>query len=262
MNSQKNEKGIWDPFVWGVMVGLSAICLVLSGCRSSVVDRSSDLIEMFDGKTLANWSGDPLYWSVQDGALVGEVTADTLLKRNTFIIWQGDMPADFELTVEYRITESGNSGINYRSEMVEGVPFAMRGYQADFDGKNRHTGSTYEERRRTVVASQGESVELPAIPDTANLKDYIKRNNFKSKKVLKKLGSREEIRSHFRQEDWNEYRIEAKGNHLKHFVNGVLMSEVVDHDPVHRRLDGMLGVQVHKGPPMKVEYRRFLLKSL
>ena len=97
---------------------------------------------MFDGKTLNGWEGDPKYWRMDDGALVGEITPDTIIKSNTFIIWQGGELDDFELKVEYRITPAGNSGINYRSVVVPDkvTPsnrFAMRGYQCDIDGQSR-----------------------------------------------------------------------------------------------------------------------------
>src|SRR5438067_10341309 len=93
---------------------------------------------IFDGKTLAGWQGDPKYWRVENGALVGEVTPETLLKQNSFIIWRRGSTKDFELKVEYRISANGNSGINYRSVEVPGAPWAMRGYQADIDGRNRY----------------------------------------------------------------------------------------------------------------------------
>jgi len=54
--------------------------------------------------------GDPQYWRVEDGALVGEVTPTNLLKVNSFIVWRGGETKDFELKVEYRITAKGNSG--------------------------------------------------------------------------------------------------------------------------------------------------------
>src|SRR5256885_3274629 len=95
---------------------------------------------IFDGKSLDGWEGDPKYWRVENGALVGEVTPETLLKTNSFLIWRGGATKDFELKVEYRISANGNSGINYRSVEVPGVPFGMRGYQADIDGQNRYTG--------------------------------------------------------------------------------------------------------------------------
>src|SRR3954454_4478476 len=73
---------------------------------------------IFDGKTLDGWAGDPKYWRVENGSLVGEITPETVIKSNTFIIWQGGAPADFELKADYRITSAGNSGINYRSLVV------------------------------------------------------------------------------------------------------------------------------------------------
>src|SRR4051794_34537254 len=88
---------------------------------------------IFDGKTLGGWEGDPKYWRVADGAMTGEITPDTIIKSNTFIIWRGGTPGNFELKVEYRITSGGNSGINYRSVVVPDTvtpdnKFAMRGY--------------------------------------------------------------------------------------------------------------------------------------
>jgi len=48
---------------------------------------------------------------------------------------------------------------------------------------------------------------------------------------------------------------------LKHYINGVLMSEVTDNDQVNGKSKGMLGMQVHVGPPMKVEYRKIMIKQ-
>lgn len=92
-------------------------------------------IKIFDGKTLNGWEGDPAYWDVEDGCIVGEVTPATILKQNTFLIWRGGVTNDFELKVEYKITKGGNSGINYRSAEVKGAPYALKGYQADIDGR-------------------------------------------------------------------------------------------------------------------------------
>jgi hypothetical protein len=115
--------------------------LVLSSCTSS---RSSTLRSrdgyryLFDGNTLDGWVYDPLYWRVESGILVGEVTPSTLLKRNCFIIKKDLLTRDFDLRVEYRISSRGNSGIKYRSEVVDSLPFALRGYQADLDRQNRY----------------------------------------------------------------------------------------------------------------------------
>ena len=119
-------------------------------------------VPIFDGKTLEGWLGDPQYWRVENGNLVGEVTPSTLLKTNTFIIWQDGQPSDFELKLEFRIAEKGNSGVNYRSELVDSIPYALRGYQADIDGRNTYTGQNYEERKRTTLAYRGESTIINA----------------------------------------------------------------------------------------------------
>jgi hypothetical protein len=85
------------------------LLFVLQGCgekkKEAVEEETGDsTVEMddegfrpiFDGKTLEGWEGDPTYWSVEDGNLKGEVTPETLLDNNTFIIWKGGQPDDFE----------------------------------------------------------------------------------------------------------------------------------------------------------------------
>ncbi len=114
--------------------------------------------QIFDGKTLNGWEGDSAYWHVENGEIVGTVTPETILKRNTFLIWRGGITKDFELKVEYRISDNGNSGINYRSEEVKNIPYALKGYQFDIDGKNQYTGQNYEERGRTILAYPGQAV--------------------------------------------------------------------------------------------------------
>jgi hypothetical protein len=219
--------------------------------------------QIFDGKSLDNWVGDSTYWSVQDNCLVGTITPETIVKRNTFIVYQGNMPDDFELILEYQVSDKGNSGINYRSEKIDGVPHSLIGYQADLNGANTYTGSNYEESRRTTLASQGEKTVIPAIqisPDS--IQTQVKGNRWAPTTVVATLGTPADLRASIKINDWNEYRIIAKGNHLQHYVNGVLMSDVTDNDTVNRRLSGLLGVQVHVGPPMRIVYRNIRVKNL
>lgn len=199
---------------------------------------------IFDG-TLKDWDGDPVYWKAENGTLVGEVRPDTLLKQNSFIIWRGGELADFELKLEYRVSPEGNSGINYRSIEVPGVKWAMQGYQDDIDGKDRWSGQNYEERGRTFLAYRGQSVHLTTGSPPA---------------IIKELGDRAELQKIVLKNDWNHVHIIARGNLLQHFTNGVLMSEVRDEDPEKRRTAGLLGVQVHVGPPMKIEFRNIRVK--
>jgi Domain of Unknown Function (DUF1080) len=205
---------------------------------------------IFDGKSLAGWQGNPTYWRVEEGALVGEITPATVIKSNTFIIWRGGSTKDFELKLDYRITPGGNSGINYRSAVVPDPvtpdnKFAMRGYQCDIDGAKRYVGNNYEEKGRLFLAVRGQltrvvggrpPVLVAAIGDPLELSKLIT-------------------------DGWNAVHITARGNTLTHIVNGQVMSVVVDDDAERRPAEGLLGVQVHVGPPMKVEYRNIRLKS-
>jgi len=217
-------------------------------------------VDIFDKKTLNGWKGDPVYWHVIDGVLTGE-TKESLppLKSNTFLIWEGGQPGDFELKVEYKISPVGNSGVQYRSEYVDGVPFALKGYQADIDGRNNYTGQNYEERKRTTLAYRGQIVEVPTEPDTAKAK--VARNAWRPVIVKDSLGTAASLKSVVRDNDWNECRIVAKGNRIQHYINGVLMSDVLDNDTVNRKLSGYIGVQMHVGPPMKIEFRSIKLKQ-
>ena len=177
--------------------------------------------------------------------LVGEVTPATLLKQNSFIIWRGGTTRDFELKLEYRVSERGNSGINYRSEEIAGQRYALKGYQADIDGQQRYTGQNYEEKGRTFLAMRGDISRVDADGKA---------------RVVGSVGSKDELARKVKNGDWNEVHIIARGNVLTHLVNGQVMSVVVDDDAVRRKFDGLLGVQVHVGPPMKIEFRNIRLK--
>jgi len=208
-------------------------------------------VSIFDGRSLTGWSGDPTYWRVEDGTLIGEITPETVIRSNTFIVWQGGEPADFELKLEYRITPAGNSGINYRSTLVPDPvtpanAFALRGYQFDLDGRNRHTGNNYEEKGRLFLALRGQltrvvggrpPVLVSEIGDNASLTDVIT-------------------------DGWNSVHVIVRGNTFIHLLNGQVMSIVMDDDVRTRPERGKIGVQVHTGPPMKVEFRNFRLKAL
>ena len=204
---------------------------------------------IFDGRTLTGWEGDPKYWRVDAGSLVGEITADTVIKSNTFIVWQGARPRDFDLKLEYRITAEGNSGINYRSSMVPDTVtpsnrFAMRGYQFDIDGRKRYAGNNYEEKGRLFLAVRGQLTRV------VGGRPPVLVSTFADAAALAEAVT----------DDWNAVHIIARGPTLTHVLNGRLMTVVVDDDAANRPAEGSIGVQVHVGPPMKVEYRNIRLK--
>ena len=255
----KNKVPYWQ-------IGLLIITISI-GCKISNSNQADEkgFVNIFDGKTLNKWEGDPTYWRVENGNLVGEITPQTLLKTNSFIMWKGGKPADFELKGDVNITEKGNSGINYRSEKLTDVPYALKGYQADIDGANRYTGQNYEERGRTTLAYRGQITNIN--PQSGSMKPdeiraKVKNNAWSDLKVTGSLGSSDSLKTKIKNQDWNSFHLIIKGNRLQHFINGILMSDVIDNDVVNGKSKGILGVQVHVGPPMKVQYRNLRLKQL
>ena len=210
-----------------------------------ISDDTTGFTQIFDGKSLDGWDGDPRYWRVEDGVLVGEATADNALERNTFIIYRGATPGDFELKLQYRIN-STNSGIQFRSvELPDVGRWVLKGYQADIDAENRYTGQIYEERGRGFLALRGQST-------------YIADGQ--KPQVVGSLGDNEELKSLIK-DDWNQFHLIARGNTLIQILNGQVMSVVVDDDLDQRVMGGLIGVQLHRGPPMKVELRNVYLKN-
>lgn len=249
---------------------IALICIFFicfSSCKNKVEskDKEQAFQSIFNGKNLEGWSGDSTYWSVKDGVLVGEVTPETILKQNSFVIYEKEQPANFELKLDYRISTSGNSGVNYRSKKIKNKPFALRGYQSDIDGKNKYTGQNYEEKKRTTLAYMNEQVLIEEMPDSiplTNIRKNVKRNCWQTRKVVRYIGDKEEMKSHIKNNDWNTMHIIVKDNKMKHYVNRILMSEVIDLDTKNRSNKGFIGVQVHTGPPMKVEYKNIFLKKM
>src|SRR5476651_1543931 len=234
-----------------LLIVLSLGVIFSTFCSAKIFDKG--FVPMFDGKTLNGWEGDPKYWRAENGEIIGEITPETIIKVNTFLIWKGGKPADFEITVSYRISSKGNSGVNYRSVRVDSLPYALKGYQADIDGKDKYnlgypkySGQNYEERGRQFLALRGQRTVI---------------ENGKPR-VVDSLGTKEEMLKAINYDGWNDLHIIAKGNNLKHYLNGKLMSEVTDNDEVHRKFDGLIGVQVHVGPPMKIEFKDFMIKIL
>lgn len=229
--------------------------------EASQEEEDDGFVSIFNGKSMDGWEGDTDIWRVEDGLLIGELTTDTDLKSNTFLVWTGGEPSDFELKVDFKITEDGNSGINYRSERLVDIPFALRGYQADIDGKNTYTGQNYEERKRATLAYRGQQTKINPQDPPGEIRDFVERNAWRGLELTKELGDRDSLRSLIHTEDWNHMHLVIKGNHLQHFVNGILMSEVMDEDPVNRSFGGYLGFQVHVGPPMQVAFKNIYLKE-
>src|SRR5262245_3090693 len=127
-----------------------------------VPDDTTGFVQIFDGKTLEGWDGDPTFWRVEDGTIVGESTPEKVVSQNTFLIWHGGVLQDFELKVEFRMN-GVNTGIQIRSTEMPGVgKWVLKGYQADADFGDRFTGNIHEERGRNVIVSRGQAVRITA----------------------------------------------------------------------------------------------------
>lgn len=201
-------------------------------------------VSIFDGKTLNGWSGLSANWSVEDGAITGENKADAPIGGNTFIVYEKPVK-DFELTLEFKIA-GGNSGIQYRSKVFDKDKFVVGGYQADIDANKRYMGINYEERGRGIMAERGEIIA-------------VDKDGKKSR--VGSTGDADALLGQIKFDGWNKYKIVARGNVLQHYINDVLMSELQDSEPGKSAAEGVLALQLHAGPPMKVQFKNIMLKT-
>ncbi len=211
--------------------------------------------QLFNGTDLTGWNGDPKFWSVQDGAITGKTTAENPAPHNTFIIWKDGEPADFELTLKFKMTPGDdknytNSGIQFRSKVHDPEKWIVGGYQADFEYGNAYSGILYEERGRGILAQRGQKVTLTQ-GDQPN-KPKIE--------VTGATGDSAEIQAAIKKDDWNDYRIVAKGNHIQQFINGKLTVDVTD-ETAEAAKSGVIALQLHGGPPMQVQFKDIVLKT-
>ena len=203
---------------------------------------------LFNGKDLDGWDGNPLHWSVEDGAIVGVNTKENPTKGNTFLIWKDGNLKDFDLTLECKI-DSGNSGIQYRSFIKPGEHDGWRigGYQADFESGDKYSGICYGEAFRGILCMRGDRTTLS------------RDQSGKLVKSVEKIGETTKLGLSIKKKDWNTYRIVADGFRFEHYINGEKMCELIDEDEKERRAEGLLAFQVHAGPPMKVYFRNIVL---
>ena len=231
----------------------------MRGAEPLASDDQRGFEPIFDGKTLNGWDGDPAFWRVDNGAIVGESSPTNVVKENTFIIWRGGEPRDFELKVQFKMN-STNSGIQVRSmhvpqgtksgeRAIEGK-WVMKGYQADIDFENAFTGQIYEERGRGFLAMRGQAVY---VPDGDGARPRVIGNLQQSADELKAL---------IKQNDWNQVHLIARGNTIIQVLNGAVTSIVIDDDTKNRAMSGLIGFQMHVGNPMRVEFRNIWLKTL
>jgi hypothetical protein len=229
--------------------------LTLPNHLTLLEDRPAEkgFLRIFNGKDLTGWEGNPKLWSVNDGAITGQTTAENPAQGNTFLIWTNGTVADFELRCSFKLVPGdskgfANSGIQYRSKVMDPANWIVGGYQADMEAGPTYTGILYEERMtRGIMAARGEKVVWD--------KDG-------KKQVVGSVGDAAEIGAAIKKSDWNDYVIIAKGNHLQQFINGRQTVDVVDECEAKRAMSGVLALQLHAGPPMTAQFKNIRLKKL
>jgi len=194
------------------------------------------------GGGMRAWSGDPKLWSHKNGVLTGK--SDGTLKMNHFITWKVATVRNFDLKVKVRISAGGNSGIQYRSAHAPELGLdVITGYQCDVVAdKPQYNGMVYEEKGRGILARTHDKMVVDPKGD---------------RWVVGKLEVKE-----FAPSEWHEYRILVEGNRHRHWIDGHPTGDLIDLDEKGRALDGVLALQLHKGPPMTIEFKDMLIKHL
>lgn len=219
-----------------------ALALALGASFAPADEPEAGFTSLFNGKDLAGWEGMPGWWTVEDGAITAQSTPEKPCMRANYLMWRGGAPADFDLRLKYRLV-GGNSGIQIRSQ--ERPDWDTYGYQADIDAEGQWTGCLFE-HARGGVAMRGESVVI----DEAG------------KKKVAPLGDPAELLKSVRGNDWNDYRIVARGPEITLEINGVTMARVVDREKGKAAASGLIALQVHPGPPMKIQFKDLRIKLL
>ncbi len=224
-----------------------ALCPAVAICPVVFADQptDSDVTVMYGGGDLTNWAGRKDLWSAENGEIVGRTSDADPIDGNTFLIWQGDPPANFELTAQFKI-EGGNSGIQYRSKIVDKKKFVVGGYQADIDFSNKFAGILYEEKGRGILAQRGESVTIDG----------------DGEKSKKRFAGASELAAGIHPGKWNDFRVVADGNKLQHFINGTMTAEVIDQQGDKSSSDGVIALQIHRGPAMTVRFKNIKIRRL
>ncbi|MFM1944322.1 MAG: hypothetical protein RI897_3304 [Verrucomicrobiota bacterium] len=218
------------------------VCLFALLAVQVVLPAEEGFRSMFNGRDLAGWEGKPGWWRVEGGAITSESTPEKPCLAAHYLMWRGDAPADFDLRLEFRLV-GGNSGIQFRSKELP--EWDTSGYQADIEDGDQWTGCLFE-HTRGGVAMRGERVEIAA--------DGERR--------VEVLGDPVALLGKVRRGEWNTYRIVARGANIRLEINGVLMAEVTDRQEGVAARDGVIALQMHPGPPMKIQFRNLRIKSL
>ena len=219
--------------------------VILGFVTAGAMAQEAGFKPIFNGRNLNGFKAPEMsYWSVEDGTITGRSTEQNPCKSNQFLVWQFGEVDDFELRLKYRISgsASANSGIQIRSR-VEEDGHAV-GYQADIDMAGRYAGALYDERGRGMLAERGQKTVIGS----------------DGKMAKSQLGDADALMNIIKKDDWNDYHIIARGNHIVLKVNDQVTAEVIDNDKAQREMFGALALQLHAGPPMTIQFKDIQLK--
>lgn len=231
-----------------------AVPVVAQQDNKKAPKEPADMQQIFNGKDLSGWSGDTRLWSVKDGIIRGETTEAVKADGNTFLIWTAGKTKDFQLRLSFRCNASNNSGIQYRSQHITDGKvknqWVMRGYQHELRNEVDFpsvSGFIYGEGLggRSRICLVGE-------------KAVIKNGE---KEVTETLITNDEFKKLFKLDDWNDVVIIARGNRIRHFMNGQLILDFTD-SPELALKEGQLALQLHTGNPMWAEFKNIRIKEL
>lgn len=247
---------------FALLLCLVSCCTVTLAAEPEVAPAESpDMKALFDGKSLAGWDGDPRLWTVRDGVIHGETTAEDPAKGNTFLIWKEGKVADFELRLSFRCNATNNSGIQYRSKHITegkvGNNWVVRGYQHELRNEVKFpntSGFIYDEGgKRGRICLVGEQASWVAGKKEGSGEKKVERHDLIDQAEFEKL---------FKLDDWNDVIIRAEGKRIRHYLNGRLILDFTDHDPQLALTEGVVALQLHAGKPMWAEFKNIRLRAL
>jgi len=217
----------------------------------AVPGRAEDppFTKIFNGTSLDGWhAADPSVWTVEDGAITAISSEEKPAIRNHYLVYDREPLGDFELKLRHRILSDHNvnGGFQFRSEMFDGdIPDDCRGYQVDNNTKTDWLVRLYDEFGRHTLAWRGERTVFDdkGKPETT-LIDEAKGDPWFDLGV------------------WHEYHLTCIGPKITLRVDGRLAAEVIDNDPNQQDFSGVLALQLHSGPEMKVQFKDIRVKRL
>lgn len=261
--------------VWGVVVCLT----LLSGSTTLRAEDEAGFHSLFNGTSFDGWkpwAGDEGFWRIEDGAITGESTAEKPLGHNTFLAWANGEVDDFELRLQFKLTgdmAKANSGIQFRGQ--QNPDGHVVGYQADIDLAGQWAGALYDEAGRGVLARRGEEVRLARAGDSyATVTGEVENDGLEFREGIAatdhdalREANAKAILETITHQGWNDYTIIAKGSEITLKINDIVTCVFKDMD---RELDpkkeadriGMLALQMHSGPPQKVQFKNIRIKRL